>query len=147
MHHTRRSTLIAQGRALGTALLFIALTSAIWLGSANNNSAAAFETSAKEVILVDNATGTVLLSKNSKRTMYPASMSKLMTLYIVFSKLTDGSLSLDDQLRVSEKAWRMGGSKMFVELNSRVTVNELLRGVIVQSGNDACIVPKLKLTV
>jgi len=67
-------------------------------------------------------------------------MSKLMTLYIVFEKLIEGSLSLDTQFRVSEKAWRMGGSKMFVELNSRVSVDDLLRGIIVQSGNDACIV-------
>jgi len=140
MPHIKLSTLIARGRALGAALLFIALASAIWFGGANGNSAAAFETSAKEVILVDDSTGAVLLSKNANRAMYPASMSKLMTLYVVFLKLTDGSLSLDDQLRVSEKAWRMGGSKMFVELNSRVSVNELLRGVIVQSGNDACIV-------
>ncbi len=104
------------------------------------NSAVAFETSAKEVILVDDTTGAVLLDKNSDRPMFPASMSKLMTLYVVFSKLTEGSLSLEDQMRVSEKAWRMGGSRMFVELNSRVSVEELLRGVIIQSGNDACIV-------
>jgi D-alanyl-D-alanine carboxypeptidase (penicillin-binding protein 5/6) len=111
-----------------------------WLAGAGGNSAAAFETSAKELILVDDITGAVLLSKNSDRSMFPASMSKLMTLYVIFEKLSDGSLSLDDQLRVSEKAWRMGGSKMFVELNSRVSVSDLLRGVIVQSGNDACIV-------
>ncbi|MBT3927534.1 MAG: D-alanyl-D-alanine carboxypeptidase [Rhodospirillaceae bacterium] len=117
--------------------LFVAVT--LLIGAQASN-AAAFETSAKEVILVDDTTGAVLLAKNSDRRMFPASMSKLMTLYVVFSKLTEGSLSLDDQLRVSEKAWRMGGSKMFVELNSRVSVNELLRGIIVQSGNDACIV-------
>ena len=81
-----------------------------------------------------------MLEKNSDQPMFPASMSKLMTLYVVFEKLTEGSLSLDAQFRVSEKAWRMGGSKMFVELNSRVSVSDLLRGVIVQSGNDACIV-------
>lgn len=102
--------------------------------------ASAFESAAKELILVDDTTGTVLLDKNSNRQMFPASMSKLMTLYIVFEKLTEGSLSLDTQFRVSEKAWRMGGSKMFVELNSRVSVDDLLRGVVVQSGNDACIV-------
>ena len=111
-----------------------------WLAGAASNGAGAFETSAKEMILVDDITGAVMLDKNSDRSMFPASMSKLMTLYIVFNKLTEGSLSLDAQFRVSEKAWRMGGSKMFVELNSRVTVSDLLRGVIVQSGNDACIV-------
>lgn len=117
-----------------------ALISLIWLAGAPGNSAAAFETSAKEMILVDDTTGAVMLGKNSDRQMFPASMSKLMTLYIVFEKLTEGDLSLDAQIRVSEKAWRMGGSRMFVELNSQVAVNDLLRGVVVQSGNDACIV-------
>jgi D-alanyl-D-alanine carboxypeptidase (penicillin-binding protein 5/6) len=72
--------------------------------------------------------------------MPPASMSKIMTTYLVFERLKDGRLSLDDELLVSEKAWRMGGSKMFVEVGNRVRVEDLLRGVIVQSGNDACIV-------
>ena len=72
--------------------------------------------------------------------MPPASMSKLMTVYMVFDDLTAGRLSLQDTFRVSEVAWRKGGSKMFVEVDSRVTVEDLLRGVIVQSGNDACIV-------
>jgi D-alanyl-D-alanine carboxypeptidase (penicillin-binding protein 5/6) len=116
------------------------LVSCIWLAGAPGNGAAAFETSAKEMILVDDTTGAVMLDKNSDRQMYPASMSKLMTLYIIFEKLTDGSLSLDAQFRVSEKAWRMGGSKMFVELDSLVAVSDLLRGVVIQSGNDACIV-------
>ncbi len=128
--------MIARGR---TAIAALFMAAALLIG-VQINAAAAFETSAKEVILVDDTTGAVLLAKNSDRSMFPASMSKLMTLYVVFRKLTEGSLSLDDQLRVSEKAWRMGGSKMFVELNSRVSVNELLRGIIVQSGNDACIV-------
>lgn len=98
------------------------------------------ETAAKQAILIDDTTGTVLFNKNADERMFPASMSKLMTLYIVFDHLKSGSLSLETAFRVSEKAWRMGGSKMFVEVNSRVAVNELLRGVIVQSGNDACIV-------
>ena len=116
------------------------LIALIWLAGAPGNSAQAFETSAKELILVDDTTGAVMLDKNSDRPMFPASMSKLMTLYIIFEKLTEGDLSLDAQFRVSEKAWRMGGSRMFVELNSRVTVSDLVRGVVVQSGNDACIV-------
>lgn len=99
-----------------------------------------FETSAKQAILIDNETGTVLLEKASEELMHPASMSKLMTVYMVFERLGDGSLKLDDTMRVSEKAWRMGGSKMFVKVNSRVSVEDLLRGVIVQSGNDASIV-------
>ena len=120
---------------IAAAAISLALLSGLFASRA-----VAFETAAKEMILVDDTTGAVLLDKNSNRQMFPASMSKLMTLFVVFEKLTEGSLSFDTQFRVSEKAWRMGGSKMFVELNSRVSVGDLLRGVIVQSGNDACIV-------
>ncbi|MCH7634440.1 MAG: D-alanyl-D-alanine carboxypeptidase [Proteobacteria bacterium] len=100
----------------------------------------AIETTAREAFLVDATTGRVLLDKNSDVSMPPASMSKIMTTYMVFERLKDGRLSLDDELPVSEKAWRMGGSKMFVEVGTTVRVEDLLRGVIVQSGNDACIV-------
>ena len=100
----------------------------------------AIETTAREAFLVDATTGRVLLDKNSDVSMPPASMSKIMTTYLVFERLKDGRLSLDDELPVSEKAWRMGGSKMFVEVGKTVRVEDLLRGVIVQSGNDACIV-------
>ena len=100
----------------------------------------AVETTAREAFLVDATTGRVLLDKNSDVSMPPASMSKIMTTYLVFERLKDGRLSLDDELPVSEKAWRMGGSKMFVEVGKTVRVEDLLRGVIVQSGNDACIV-------
>lgn len=100
----------------------------------------AIETTAREAFLVDVTTGRVLLDKNSDVSMPPASMSKIMTSYMVFERLKDGRLALDDELLVSEKAWRMGGSKMFVEVGKTVRVEDLLRGVIVQSGNDACIV-------
>jgi len=100
----------------------------------------AAETSAKQAMLVDFETGAVLLEKNPTELMPPASMSKLMTVYMVLERLAEGGLALDDTFAVSERAWRMGGSKMFVELNSRVSVADLLRGIIVQSGNDACIV-------
>jgi len=103
-------------------------------------SAAALETAAREAFLVDLGTGAVLLDKNADERMPPASMSKIMTVYMVFSRLKSGRLSLDDELPVSEKAWRKGGSKMFVEVGNRVRVEDLLRGVIIQSGNDACIV-------
>jgi D-alanyl-D-alanine carboxypeptidase (penicillin-binding protein 5/6) len=102
--------------------------------------AGAIETEAREAFLIDLETGTVLLDKNAEQRMPPASMSKIMTTYLVFERLKDGRLTLDDELPVSEKAWRKGGSKMFVELGSRVRIEDLLRGVIVQSGNDACIV-------
>ncbi|MDH3474374.1 MAG: D-alanyl-D-alanine carboxypeptidase [Rhodospirillales bacterium] len=109
-------------------------------GALAASQAAAFETAAREAILVDAATGAVLFEKDADVSMPPASMSKIMTIYMVFESLKDGRLSLDDKLTVSEKAWRMGGSKMFVEVGDEVRVEDLLRGVIVQSGNDACIV-------
>ncbi|MFN3461596.1 MAG: D-alanyl-D-alanine carboxypeptidase family protein [Oceanibaculum sp.] len=98
------------------------------------------ETTARQAFIIDAQTGTVLLDKDADSLMPPASMSKLMTAYMVFQRLKDGRLSLEDELLVSEKAWRKGGSKMFVEVGSRVSVEDLLRGIIVQSGNDACIV-------
>jgi len=97
-------------------------------------------TEAKQAIMIDEQTGTVLLDKAGDELMPPSSMSKLMTAYMVFDKLAKGELKLDDELPVSERAWRIQGSKMFVQLGSRVKVEDLLRGMIVQSGNDACIV-------
>ena len=89
---------------------------------------------------MDYDTGAVLFEKNSSERMPTSSMSKVMTIYMVFDALKSGSLSLDDTLLVSEKAWRKGGSKMFVEVDKRVSVEDLIRGVIIQSGNDATIV-------
>ena len=102
--------------------------------------AQAIEVQAREAIIVEATTGTVLLEKDSDVLVPPASMSKIMTVYMLFKHIKDGRLSLDDELPVSEKAWRMGGSKMFVEVGTQVAVRDLLRGIIVQSGNDACIV-------
>jgi D-alanyl-D-alanine carboxypeptidase (penicillin-binding protein 5/6) len=98
------------------------------------------ETSAEHAILVDYETGAVLFAKDETAQMPPSSMTKLMTVYILFQHLADGRLSLDDEFSVSEKAWRMGGSKMFVEVGKKVRVEDLIRGIVVQSGNDACIV-------
>ena len=127
-------------RPLGRTLLrlFAALCLSFALGGLPR--ASAFETEGSSAILVDFATGAVLYEKNADQPMPPASMSKLMTVYLVFEELAAGRLSLQDTFRVSEEAWRKGGSKMFVEVDSRVTIEDLLRGVIVQSGNDACIV-------
>jgi D-alanyl-D-alanine carboxypeptidase (penicillin-binding protein 5/6) len=102
--------------------------------------ARAYETPAYAAILVDLQSDQILFAKNADLPVPPASMSKLMTVLMVFERLADGSLSLDDTLPVSEKAWRKGGSKMFVEVGSRVPLKDLLQGIIVQSGNDACIV-------
>lgn len=98
------------------------------------------ESPAAHIMLVDADTGTVLLEKRADEAVPPASMSKLMTVYLVFERLANGSLGLSDTFPVSEYAWRMGGSKMFVRVNSRVSIEDLLRGVIVQSGNDASVV-------
>ncbi|MEQ1890215.1 MAG: D-alanyl-D-alanine carboxypeptidase family protein [Alphaproteobacteria bacterium] len=100
----------------------------------------AIDTSAREAILVDAGTGTVLFEKNADTLMHPASMSKLMTIAMVFDRLADGSIKMEDTFPVSESAWRIQGSKMFVELGARIPVGDLLRGIIVQSGNDACVV-------
>ena len=102
--------------------------------------ALALETEAREAVLVDAQSGRVLFEKNADELMPPSSMTKVMTLYLVFERLADGRLSKDDTLPVSERAWRRGGSKMFVEVGDRVSIENLLRGIIIQSGNDACIV-------
>ncbi|NQU56321.1 MAG: D-alanyl-D-alanine carboxypeptidase [Rhodospirillales bacterium] len=108
-------------------------------------SSQAVETLAKEVVLLDADTGTILFEKNADVPMAPASMSKLMTIYMIFERLRDGRLSLDDTFSVSENAWRKGGAKsgsstMFLVPGKRVRIEDLIRGIIVQSGNDACIV-------
>ena len=97
-------------------------------------------TIAPNAILIDGTTGTVLLEKDADKPLPPASMSKLMTVLMVFERLKAGVLSMDHTFPVSHKAWKMGGSKTFVRVNTRVSIADLLRGVIVQSGNDASIV-------
>lgn len=105
-----------------------------------SSSAAVFDTEARYALITEADTNTVLFSKNAEERMAPASMSKLMTAYVVFSMLKEGRITLGDELPVSEKAWKMGGSKMFVAVNSRLKIDDLVRGMIVQSGNDACVV-------
>ncbi|TNE30304.1 MAG: D-alanyl-D-alanine carboxypeptidase [Alphaproteobacteria bacterium] len=97
-------------------------------------------TKAEEAIIIDHETGTVLLEKNADQRMPTSSMSKTMTIYLVFQALKEGRLKLDDKMAVSEKAWRKGGSKMFVKVGDHVKVEDLIRGVVIQSGNDATIV-------
>ncbi len=100
----------------------------------------AFETSANSAYIVDQTTGTVLLAKNADTPLPPASMSKLMTLYMAFEAIKDGRLSLNETLPVSSHAMSYGGSTMFLDTTDRVRVEDLLRGIIVLSGNDACAV-------
>lgn len=98
------------------------------------------ETAAREAILLDYDTGQVLFEKNADTRTPPSSMSKLMTVYMVFDRIQKGTLKLSDELPVSPRAWKMGGSKMFVMVNSNVSIDDLLKGVIIQSGNDATVV-------
>lgn len=98
------------------------------------------QTPARNAFILDLSTNTVLFTKEADVETPPASMSKLMTIYMVFERLKKGSISLDDEFPVSRKAWRKGGSKMFVLVGDKVKVSDLLRGIIIQSGNDACIV-------
>lgn len=105
----------------------------------NNVLAADIDTSAEFAYVTDFASGKVLMAKDPDSPMKPASMAKIMTVYVAFQRIADGSLSLDDTFLISEKAWRKGGSKTFVEVGKQVAVRDLLLGVVVQSGNDAAI--------
>ncbi|MGB8274564.1 MAG: D-alanyl-D-alanine carboxypeptidase family protein [Alphaproteobacteria bacterium] len=122
------------GRFLLPLLLLAAACAALPL------QARAIDTEAQEAFMVDFDTGAVLLEKNPDQLMHPSSMSKMMTVYLLFERLKNGSVKLDDEFPVSEKAWRMGGSKMFVPLGGKIRVEDLIRGIVIQSGNDACIV-------
>ncbi len=107
--------------------------------------ARAIETAASHALILDAETGAVLLEKNADVLMPPASMSKLMTLLMVYERLRNGSLSLNDTFPVSENAWKKGGAKsggstMFLNPFEKVRVEDLIRGIAIQSGNDACIV-------
>ena len=118
-------------KTLPIALLILSLIS--------TNKVFAFETEAKQALVVDYDTGAVLYSKNAEVLMHPSSMSKIMTLYIAFRAIKDGNLKLEDSFVVSNKAWKMGGSRMFLQVGDTVKVVDLIRGIVVQSGNDACV--------
>ncbi len=98
------------------------------------------DTQARQALIIDAQTGAVLLDKGADQRIPPASMSKVMTAYLVFDMLKQGRAKFEDELPVSERAWRTGGSKMFVPLGGRIKIGDLVRGMVVQSGNDACVV-------
>ena len=110
------------------------------LGLAASGARAEFETRAVAAWIYDDTTDTVLLSKNAETPRPPASMSKLMTLDLLFEAVRDGRVGLDTRFSVSERAAGMGGSSMFLNPKDRPTVEELIQGIVVQSGNDACVV-------
>lgn len=103
------------------------------------------ETEAKQAIIIDYETGTVLFEKNADEKMPTSSMSKVLTSIVAYDALLDGKIKLDDELPVSKRAWEeggsaSGGSTMFLDLNSKAKVSDLIKGIVIQSGNDACIV-------
>ena len=155
----KRRTLFAQALLAGTALVSAAQaqparppprpvarppararTTPQPVGTPASTPLGPLDTAAKFAVILDYNTGAVLLEKDADVSMVPSSMTKLMTAYIVYEMLRAGRLKLDQELPVSERAWRMGGSKMFVQVGAQVKIEDLIRGVIVQSGNDACIV-------
>ena len=101
---------------------------------------AILDTAARYALIVEADTDTVLFEKRADDRMPPASMSKIMTAYVVFSMLKEGRATLGDALPVSEKAWKLGGSKMFVGIGGQVKIEDLIKGMLIQSGNDACVV-------
>ncbi|MEQ9813176.1 MAG: D-alanyl-D-alanine carboxypeptidase family protein [Azospirillaceae bacterium] len=127
-------------KLLATPRRAAALAFVLLLGLVGQSAAQSIETRAREAIVIDMTSGTVLLEHNADDRMPTASMSKLMTMYMVFEALQSGRISLDDRLPVSERAWQMEGSRMFVEVGDQVRVEDLVRGVVVQSGNDASVV-------
>ncbi len=120
-------------RRLGILTAVFAL---VQVGAAN----ALITTAAEHAVLMDAESGDVLWAKDADIASPPASMSKLMTLDLLFQRLKDGRVKLTDTFPVSERAWRTQGSKSFVELGAHIPVEDLIRGIIIQSGNDACMV-------
>lgn len=97
------------------------------------------QVAAKNFILVDAHSGHMLAEKDADAQVEPASITKLMTSYVIYHELDTGRLSMDDMVTISEKAWRMGGSRMYVEVDKQVSVHDLMKGLIIQSGNDATV--------
>ncbi len=104
-----------------------------------NNYTYAIDTKASQAIIVDYNTDEVLFEKNSDIKIPPASMTKIMTVYVVFDRLKNTNLSIEDLCKISARAYRMKGSRMFVEIDTNVSINDLIKGIIIQSGNDASI--------
>ena len=90
-------------------------------------------------VLMDYTTGNIILEKNPDEPLEPASLTKIMTAYLAYNEIRQGRLSMDDEVLVSEKAWKIGGSRMFIEVNKQVKVDDLLHGLVIQSGNDAAV--------
>lgn len=118
---------------------FVLFALVVFLSAAAQAQESAIQTQAKQVIVVDYHTGAVLMEKNADERMPTSSMSKTLTAYVIFDALKQGRIKMDQEFSISEKSWKMQGSKMFVDVGKTAKVEDLLRGVIVQSGNDASI--------
>ncbi|MBX9587568.1 MAG: D-alanyl-D-alanine carboxypeptidase [Gammaproteobacteria bacterium] len=114
-------------------------TAAATSPNASNFIPTAPDLAVKSYVLLDGVNGQILTEKNAHDKVPPASLTKMMTLYVISSALKSGKISLDTPVTVSEKAWRTGGSRMFIKIGTKVPVNDLLQGIIVASGNDACV--------
>jgi D-alanyl-D-alanine carboxypeptidase (penicillin-binding protein 5/6) len=139
---TRNPSTSALQRMLAAALMLCFAAQALAAPAAKREGE--YQTTAPTAVLIDFDSGTVLFEKNADELVPPASLSKLMTAEVVFNELRSGRIQLTDQFFVSTNAWRTGGapsrtSSMFAPIHSRVAVEDLLRGVIIQSGNDSCI--------
>jgi len=143
----RRSFSLTLSKA-AVALAAAGILASAWAApnpsSATKKDDAGFQTSVPTAILIEAESGTVLYEKNADQLVAPASLAKLMTSEVVFNEIKEGNLKLDEEFVISENAWRRGGapsggSTMFAPIHSRIKVSDLLQGVIIQSGNDACI--------
>ncbi len=123
------------------ALLFISLFLAAFFSTANSATLipAVPKIKAKGYLLIDYNSGQVLAEKNADKRLEPASLTKMLSAYVIDYELAQGNIHIDDEVVISKKAWKMPGSRMFVEVGKRVTVGDLLKGVIIQSGNDATV--------
>jgi len=125
-------------RFISAVAILIFLSSSVVYAAAMPTPAAPI-IGAKSYLVIDSKTGHEIAALNADELLAPASLTKIMTTYVVFSALKQGQIALEEEVTVSEKAWRMEGSRMFIEVGTRVSVEELLLGMIVQSGNDASV--------
>jgi len=119
-----------------STVLFLLFSQLLWAGTPIP-SPPAFKSSG--FLLMDFTTGNVILEKNPDTPLEPASLTKIMTAYIAYGEISQGRLKLDDEVLVSEKAWKTGGSRMFIEVGKQIKVDDLLHGLVIQSGNDAAV--------
>lgn len=133
---------LSQFKTSVTTVLFLIVSSVVWLNgayAAPRMIPSPPALSAKSWLLIDAHSGHTIVEHNADQPLPPASLTKMMTSYIASEQIASGNISMDDEVLISEKAWRKGGSKMYVRVGTRVKLEDLMRGIIIQSGNDASI--------